>query len=88
MPFFDPDSIPYVFTLTATGLNIVNVKARRTYSFKHGKFKDFCFQVFGEFLDPVARLVYSEVQSDGIYHIEQLNLTNEFYRVLRIDSQL
>ena len=51
--------MPYVVTLTATGLNLVNTKVKRCYTLKVGKFKDFCFQEFGEFVDPVGKLVYS-----------------------------
>lgn len=88
LPFFDADALPYILTITATGLNLVNVKMRRSHTFKTGKFKDFSFQVFGEFVDPVARLVFSEVVAEGHYKVQQLNLTNEFYRMLRVDTQL
>ena len=43
LPFFDADALPFILTITATGLNLVNVKVRRSYTFKTGKFKDFCF---------------------------------------------
>ena len=43
LPYFDFDALPYVMTLTATGLNIVNVKVGRSFPFKTGRFKDFDF---------------------------------------------
>ena len=67
LPYFDAETLPYILTITATGLNLVNVKARRSYTFKSGKFKDFCFQSYGEYVDPVGRLVFSEVVTDGHY---------------------
>ena len=59
VPFFDAQTLPFILTITGAGLNLINLKVKRSYMFKQGKFKDFCFQVFGEFVDPVARLVYS-----------------------------
>ena len=59
LPFFDYDAMPYVMTLTATGLNLINTKVKKSFIFRSGKFKDFTFQTFGEMVDPVARLVYS-----------------------------
>ena len=75
LPFYDYDALPYVLTLTATGLNLVNVRARRCFTFKAGSFKDFSLQVFGEMLNPVARLIYSQVRNDGSVAVEQLALT-------------
>ena len=69
LPYFDEETMPYILTITATGLNLINVKVRRSYTFKSGKFKDFCFQSFGEFVDPVARLIFSEVTSDNQYKV-------------------
>ena len=43
LPFFDYDAMPYVMTLTATGLNLINIKAKKSFIFKTGKFKDFTF---------------------------------------------
>ena len=54
LPFFDDSALPFVMTLTATGLNLVNTKLRKSYLFKAGKFKDFCFQSYGQYMNPVC----------------------------------
>ena len=61
LPYFEADTLPFIMTITASGLNLINIKLRKSYIFKQGKFKDFCFQEFGEFVDPVARMVYSQM---------------------------
>lgn len=77
-----------MLSLTATGLNLINTKVRRSYTFKAGKFKDFDFQKYGESFDPVCSLVYSQQYENGTFVVEKLNLSQKFYRMLRIDAQL
>mmetsp|Transcript_19753 Transcript_19753/g.26701 ORF Transcript_19753/g.26701 Transcript_19753/m.26701 type:complete len:146 (+) Transcript_19753:762-1199(+) len=85
LPFYDYDTLPYVVSLTSSGLNLINVKARQSFVFRAGTFKDFSLQTFGEVLDPVGRLLYSQVRNDGSIAVEQLPLTQQFYNMLRTD---
>ena len=62
-------------TLTATGLNLINVKSKQSFVFRTGTFKDFSFQLFGELLEPLGRLIYSHARNDGSHVVEQLPLT-------------
>lgn len=70
VPFFDYNTLPYVLSLTATGLHLINVKVKKSFMLRAGKFKDFDFQLFGELNDPVARLIYAEVLPDGRHVVE------------------
>ena len=71
-------------SITQKGLQLINVRQRKIYPFIDGAFKDFTFQKYGEFSDPPARLVYSKKIGNMQFSVEQLDLTEEFFSMLRV----